>query len=94
VLVQGGDQRVGLRRRPGPDGLLDEVEEALDALRIGPPGHGIDTRPAAHPSDHASVPPIDRLSEAAFDALRLVRHAPATPSRASATSRGQRAAKR
>ena len=62
VLVQRGHQCVGLRRRPGPYGLLDEVEEALDALGVGPPGHGIDTRPAAHPWDHASVPPIDRLS--------------------------------
>jgi hypothetical protein len=46
VLVQGGHAA----RRPGPGalariGLLDEVEEALDALGIGPPGHGIDTRP-------------------------------------------------
>ena len=60
--MQRGHQRVGLRGRLGPDGLLDEVEEALDALGIGPPGHGIDTRPPAHPRDHASVPPIDRLS--------------------------------
>ena len=62
MLVQRGHQRVGLGGRLGPDGLLDEVEEALDALGIGPPGHGIDTRPPAHPWDHASVPPIDRLS--------------------------------
>ena len=62
MLVQRGHQRVGLRGRLGPDGLLDEVEEALDALGVGPPGHGIDAGPAAHPWDHASVPPIDRLS--------------------------------
>ena len=66
--MQGGHQRVGLRGRPGPEDLLDEVQEAFDALGVGPPGHGIDTRPAAHPWDHASVPPIDRLSalDAAF----------------------------
>ena len=59
VLVQRGHQRVGLCWCLGPDGLLDEVEEALDALGVGPPGHGIDAGPPAHPRDHASVPPVD-----------------------------------
>ena len=65
VLVQRGHQRVGLCWCLGPDGLLDEVEEALDALRVGPPGHGIDAGPPAHPRDHASVPPIDPGQRAA-----------------------------
>jgi len=62
MLAHRGHELVGLRRRPGPDGLLDETEEALDAIGIGPAGHRFDTRRAAHPWDHGSVPPIDRLT--------------------------------
>ena len=65
VPVQCGHQRVGLAGRLGPDGLLDEVEETLDAFGIGPPGHGIDAGPPAHPRDHASVPPIAPRQRAA-----------------------------
>jgi len=38
MVVHRGEKLVGLRTRLGPNGLLDESEQALDAPRVRPAG--------------------------------------------------------